>query len=368
MKTIIRYSLAVCWFLSLTVGFVACQQDDEVAPAPVITRVRTLSKDSVFTYTAPTNLTATTTIVRTIPVAFDSTTTLGKPGTMYAILGQNLKTTTAIFFNDVSVFFNPALVRDDVILVTIPTTTPYSGSNKLRVVTTGGSAEFGFSIQQPAPTITRVDQLAGQAGDIITINGTTFDNVTAVRFGTLPAEITAKTNTELKVRVPASVTTAAIAVTTPGGTAAYAIPFGFSYAVFADSLATDWYSGGWSGTPEVPSSGAVKRGTSSLKYEYTGGYAGFQLGNDASPVALTGATGLKMSLFGGTGTEGKIIKVVVNGNYDRGVQVVLHAGVWTDYAIPLATLGASGTLTQIVFQEFSGNAPEVIYVDDLGLY
>ena len=51
-------------------------------------------------------------------------------------------------------------------------------------MTTGGTAEFGFSIQQPAPVITAVDQLAGVAGDVITLTGTTFDNVTGVSFGT----------------------------------------------------------------------------------------------------------------------------------------------------------------------------------------
>ena len=108
-----------CWLLGVAGGFVSCQKDNDVAPAPTISRVRTVSKDSVYTYQAQYNLDSTYTATRTVPVAFDSTTMLGKPGTMYAILGQNLSGTTAIYFNDVSVYFNPALVRDDVILVTI---------------------------------------------------------------------------------------------------------------------------------------------------------------------------------------------------------------------------------------------------------
>ena len=368
MKNKVKYSLAVCWLIGLAGGLTSCHKENDVTPAPVISRVRTVSKDSLYSYTAQYNIDSSYAATRTVPVAFDSTTTLGKPGSIYAIIGENLQTTSAIYFNDVSVYFNSALVTNTSVIVTIPTTTPFSGSNKLRVVTSGGSVEFGFSIRQPAPLITRVDQLAGNAGDVITLTGTTFDNVTAVRFGTVSAEITDKTTTQLKVKVPASLSTAAISVTTPGGTATYSIPFGFKYAVFSDALATDWYSGGWNGTPTVPSKTAIKRGTGSLQYDYTGGFGGFQLGNDASPVPLTGAAGIKLSLYGGSGTEGKIVKLVVNGNYDAGVQLVLHAGVWTDYAVPLSSLSATGTLKQIVLQEFSGNAPETIYVDDLGVY
>ncbi|MFD2935009.1 IPT/TIG domain-containing protein [Spirosoma flavum] len=368
MKNKLNYSIVFFWLVGLAGGLTSCKKEDDVTPAPVITRVRTVSKDSIYTYTAQYNADSSYMATRTVPVAFDSTTILGRPGRIYAIIGENLGSASAIYFNDVSVYFNPVLVTNNTIIVTIPTTTPFAGSNKLRVVTAGGSVEFGFSIQQPAPVITKVDQLAGQSGDVITITGTIFDNVTAVRFGTVNAEITGKSATQLTVKVPASLSTAAISVTTPGGTAAYSIPFGFKTAIFDDALATGWYSGGWNGTPTVPSKGVIKRGAGSLQYDYTGGFGGFQLGNDASPVPLTGATGIKLSLYGGSGTEGKIVKLVVNGNYDGGVQLVLHAGVWTDYAVPLSSLGATGTLSQIVFQEFSGNAPETIYVDDLGLY
>jgi hypothetical protein len=369
MKTIISYSIVLCCLLGITGGFVSCQKNNDVAPAPTISRVRTVSKDSVYTYQTPYNLDSMTTATRTVPVAFDSTTTLGKPGTMYAILGQNLSGTTAIYFNDVSVYFNPALVRDDVILVTIPTTTPYSGSNKLRVVTTGGSAEFGFSIQQPAPVITAVDQLAGIAGDVITLTGTTFDNVMSVTFGTAVAEITDKSPTQLKVKVPTGVTSTTLAVTTPGGRSAYAIPFGFKYVLFDDALIPGWTAAGYNGKPTVPSKAVVKRGTASMQYDYTGGYGGFQNFLGGTPINLTNYTGIKLSIYGGTGSDGKIIKMVLNGNYDAGKQLVLKAGVWQTFAVPLSTLGVTtGTLTEVTFQEFSGNVPETVYFDDLGLY
>jgi hypothetical protein len=368
MKAIFKHFVSLCGLLGLIGSLDACRQKDDVTPAPVISRVRTVSKDSLSTYQTPYNLDSTYTATRTTPVPFDSTTALGKPGTLYAIVGQHLRTVSAVYFNDVNAYFNPALVTDNSILVSIPLTTPFAGSNKLRVVTQGGTVEYAFSIQQPAPVITRVDQLAGAAGDVITITGTTFDNVSAVRFGTVAGTITDKTGTQLKVTVPASVSAGALSVTTPGGTVTYGVPFGFRTPIFTDALATGWTAGGWSGTPEVPSKGVIKRGTGSLKYEYTGGFGGFQLLNGGTALPLAGATGLKFSIYGGTGTEGKIVKLVVNGNYDAGRQLVLHAGTWTDYAVPLASLGATGNLTEITLQEFSGNAPTVIYVDDLGLY
>lgn len=368
MKTLLHYALALCWVIGLVSCFTACKSDDDaVDPAPVISRVRTVSRDSTYTYSVQTSLTATTTATRTIPVALDSTTTLGQPGRLYAIIGENLQKTKAVYFNDVSVYFNPAFVTNTSIMVAIPVTTPFSGSNKVRVETASGQAEFGFSIKQPFPTITNVDQLAGNAGDIITITGTIFDNVSAVTFGTTPGEITAKTPTELKVKVPAGVTSTTLAVTTPGGTTAYSVPFGFKYALFEDALTTGFTSGGWNGQPTVPSKGVVKRGAASMQYDYTGGFGGFQ-NFISAPVALANYTGIKLALYGGTGTDGKIIKMVVNGDYDKGKQLVLKSGVWQTFAIPLSEVGATGNLTEITFQEFSGNVPETIYVDDLGLY
>ncbi len=196
MNILLRYTLAVCSVVGLATGFTACKSDsNDVDPAPVITRVRTVSRDSTYTTTVQTSLTSTALPTRTIPVALDSTTTLGQPGRLYAIIGQNLQKTKAVYFNDVSVYFNPAFVTSTSIMVAIPVTTPFSGSNKVRVETTSGQAEFGFSIKQPFATITNVDQLAGNASDIITITGTIFDNVSAVRIGTANAEITTKTPT-----------------------------------------------------------------------------------------------------------------------------------------------------------------------------
>lgn len=368
MKAILRHTLGFLGLLSLIGGFSACNKGDTVAPAPTISRVRTVSKDSVVSYRAQYNIDSSYAATRTVPVKFDSTTSLGKPGTLYAIIGQNLGTVSAVYFNDVNAYFNPGLVTDNSILISIPLTTPFTGSNKLRVVTTGGTAEFTFGIQQPAPIITRVDQAAGNAGDVITITGTTFDNVSAVSFGTTAATIVDKSSTQLKVSVPTVVSSTTLTVKTPGGTTSYSIPFGFQVPVFTDTYASGWSAGGFNGTATAPSTAVVKRGTGSIRFDYTGGYGGFQQFYGGTAIPLATYTGVKFSIYGGTGTEGKVVKLVVNGNYDKGVQLLLHAGTWTDYAIPLSSLSATGNLTEITLQEFSGNAPETIYLDDLGLY
>ena len=106
-----------------------------------------------------------------------------------------------------------------------------------------------------------------------------------------------------------------------------------------------------------------------MQYDYTGGYGGFQNFLGGTPVNLANYTGIKLSIYGGTGSDGKIIKMVLNGNYDAGKQLVLKEGVWQTFAVPLSTLGvATGILTEVTFQEFSGNVPETVYFDDLGLY
>lgn len=368
MKTIRTWAIALSWVIGLVAIFQACQKDEVAAP-PVIERVRTISRDSMFVVTVQTTLTESYTAIRTIPVAYDSTTNQGRPGFNYAILGRNLGTTTKVYFNDFEVQFNPAYLTNTSIIVNIPAATPFSGSNKLRVVTTGGMAEYDFSIRQPFPGISDIDKLAGRAGDTITITGTTFDGVSSVKFGAITAEITSMTATQLKVKVPAGVTADTISVTTPGGTTKYGVPFGFNYLIFDDALPTGWVSQGYSGTATVPSKGVVKRGTASMQYDYTGGFGGWQNFPGGDPIPLANYRALKFSLYGGTGTDGRAVKVLINGNYDGGLQVILKAGVWQTFFIPLTTLGVTtGNLTEVTFQEFSGNVPETIYIDDMGLY
>jgi hypothetical protein len=47
--------------------------------------------------------------------------------------------------------------------------------------------------------------------------------------------------------------------------------------------------------------------------------------------------------------------------------LVITEGQWTDYTVPLSQLGGPATLTEFWLKEFSNNAPETIYIDNIGI-
>ena len=369
MKSTLYHPLSILMVLSLLIAssLLSCKKTDNGAP-PSITRVRTVNK-----------------VVNQQPVALDSTVTAGNLNGLYAIIGQNLATASSVTFNGVAATINPALNTNEAVIVTIAPNTPYSGqSNKLTITTNYGTATFDFTVLQPAPTITDVSQFAGNSGDIITITGSALDQATAVKFGTVAGQIQTNTTTQITVKVPAN-SFGPISVTTSGGTStgpsvsydgiaqAYLVPFGFSNILYDDAINAG-YDFSFNGVTSDPqSTEVVKRGTSAIKVAYTGSYAGYAVGS-GTPINLVGKTYVKFSIYGVTGTEGKVIKVALNDFDNRAVNVVLHEKKWSTYVIPINLFqnsvapGTPTSLNYIGFQDLSGTPPTTIYLDDIGIY
>jgi len=296
----------------------------------------------------------------------DSITTTGSIGNMYIIRGNGFLNTQKIYFNEVEATFNPTLITNNIIFVQIPESVPFSNdntSNKLRIVTLNGSVQYDFMIGQPGPRITSFDPVAGGEGTIVTIKGTLFDNLQAVRFDDIPATIISATTTEIKVEVPEGVVQSYIFVETTGGITRSAGQFGFKFIVYDEALAPGWWVGGWGGTQEFDNTEVVRRGTFAIK-RTTDAWSGFQIGNGGATIDLANDyTAIKVSIQ--ATTTGKVL-LAINGNYDGGKTLDVVAGEWIDFTIPFSELGSPATLNEIVIQEFSG-AGNVLYIDDLGL-
>lgn len=367
-------------------SIVSCKKTDQGGTgAPTVTRVRLLSKtDTIKNVTHRITLDSSQVYDDTRLVAFDSTVTSGRLGTQYGIIGTNLKTTSSVSFNGVSVYFNPALLTDNSIIIAIPSSTstatqvPFGPgqSNKLTIVTAHGTVDYTFPIQQPAPTITSFTPLSGNAGDIVTITGLVFNSVSAVRFDTTPAVIVGTpTTTSIQVRVPAGIASSYIYVTTPGGTAKSPTSYGFKYTIYDDALATGWGgqgSGGYDGyssTRDYANTAHPKRGTNAIAVVFSSAYGAMQLGYGGATtidVKKLGLTSIKFSVYGGAGIKaGDKLQVVINGNYG-GYTVTLTAGSYSDFTVPLSSLGNPSTITELVLQSQGSAVPSTIYVDDIG--
>ncbi len=377
-KNIVCLMLAV---FSLT-GFVACKKNDAGGGGvPVVTSVRLLSKtDTIPNVVHRVTRDSSSTYSDTRVVAFDSTVTSAHLSTQYAITGSNLQSTKTITLNGVSIYFNPTLVTDRTIIFTVPSTgVPFgpAQSNKLVVTTAHGSASFTLGVQQPPATIISFAPLAASAGDTITIVGTVFDGVTGVTFDKTPAKVIGTpTSTQIKVLVPAGVVQAYLYVTTPGGTAKSPASFGFKYVVYDDALAFGWgpnNGGGYDGynsMRDYKSAAHPKRGAYAIAVTYQGAYGALQLGygGAAIDVKALGLTAIKLSVYGdpATITAGTNAQVVINGDYGAAVKIAIVPGVYTDYTIPLSTLGSPAVISEIVVQGLGVPAPSIIYFDDIG--
>lgn len=363
-------------------GISSCKKNDGGDGPPTITRIRTVFQSSQTTQTI---------------VAFDSTTTQGKIGTTYAIVGNNLSTTQSITINGIPIYFNSALASNTTLQFSLTNTVPYSNAstnNMLTVVTAHGTVSTPFIIEQPLPGISSVSQLAGNAGDVITINGTTFNGLTGVSFGTTAGKVLTNTPTVITVQVPTGVRYGPILVTTAAtkgggvgtgplltsgtsiltsGTSSRQANgiFGFNTSIFQDSFGNGWSSnGGWDGTPYLIDTKTTRRGTGSINYTYSGGYNGFVI-NAGTGNSVDANTAIKFSIYGGKGTDGKNIRLNLNYNSNVTVQLTLSEGKWVDYIIPVQNFvdsanPAPASINNLVFQEFSGN-PSQFNLDDIGL-
>ena len=289
-----------------------------------------------------------------------------KYGEWIVIKGAHLATTFKVEFNTISVSDSLYYADDSTVTVKIPANLPDPINNPITVTTKYGTATYGFKIMQPAPIINGFNPEAGATGDQVTISGNHFNGVTEVKFDNAVATIVSKSNQELKVNVPAGVTSAFITVTTPVGSVTSLTRFGFKYIIYDERLLTGWSNTSYSSTAVFNHTTTVKRGTTAISNAYTVGFGGFRVSKAAPALSLAGYSAVKFSVFGGPGTEGRRARVIINGVSTTAFQIVLKEGAWSTFEIPLSNFNNPATLTSIEIKEFSGLVVTV-FLDDIGL-
>lgn len=366
----------------MVAGLASCKKNEEGGKgAPTVTRVRLLSKtDTVRDVIHTITLDSISVYDQTRLRAFDSTVTAGRLNTQYAILGSNLLTTKTVVLNGISIYFNPGLITDNSIILTVPNNVPYGSTqpNKLVITTAYGTVNFDFSVIQPPAIITSFTPAAGSAGDVITITGTNLDNATVVRFDDIPGQIQGTpTKTQIQVKVPAGVQNAFIYVTTPGGTTKSIDSFGipapaFKALIYDDKFAANWAAGGYDTDRDIANKEHTKRGQAAIKTTATGKYGGLVMtykdanGNGLDVSAL-GATSIKYSLYGDAASDGKKVQIYVNGNFNTSIQATIVGGKYVDITVPLSSFTGVKVITEIAIQEAGGAPPLSWWVDDLGI-
>lgn len=117
----------------------------------------------------------------TDPALADSTFTDAKPGTMIAVIGENLDGIQKIYINDQSISFNSNYGNSQSVIVTIPADIELTATNpelksEIRIETINGIATYSFHIMAPGPQIDRykAEKYPISPGDQIVIYGNNF--------------------------------------------------------------------------------------------------------------------------------------------------------------------------------------------------
>ena len=220
----------------------------------------------------------------------------------------------------------------------------------------------------------------------LTITGTRLDMVTSVAFENAPAvtSFVSQSASQIVVTVPNGVLSGKITLglSNPTDTVKSLESLGISGGVppptialpiYDDAVTSNWtgtggwVGGGWGGTANYNNTSTVRAGTKSIRIDYTGQWgAPVQLG--AGNVNISAYTTFKISIYGAPGTAGKKVNIGINGVDAYTITVV--EGSWTDYVIPISSLTASNTITEILVKEFTNagaaGAVFTIYVDAMG--
>ena len=161
------------------------------------------------------------------PTVTSFTPASGQVGTLVTLNGTNLDRHRRHLRN-VSVTAPITVVSPTSIKVTVP-----AGALTGRIAVTnpaaGAQSATNFTLM---PRITGFGAVSGSDDTVVTILGTSFTGVTAVKFGTVSATFTVVSDGEITALVPAAAITGRVSVTTPGGTATSPADFVITAAVF----------------------------------------------------------------------------------------------------------------------------------------
>lgn len=282
--------------------------------------------------------------------------TMGYADNMYIIRGSGFSTVQKIYFNEMDTYFNPTLVTDTEIFVTIDRNTPYAdASNQLKVVTKKGTAVFDFIVAPPAPGLHSFNPINAADGEEITIYGSFFlDPV--VKVGDVEAVVVSSTLTQIKAILPAGSQLKKVSVTTISGTATYNTAVGT--AIFDDVFYSPWTIEAWNNHEFITDGTKSNQGLVFIK-KTMNGYDNIQANWDWNDQ-LSNYTGIKFAIR--SEQAGKL-KLVFNGDWGE-TRLFETTTEWKEYRYTWEQLGNPAAFQNISFQEFSGST-NTYYIDNI---
>ncbi|MEQ8554960.1 MAG: IPT/TIG domain-containing protein [Cyclobacteriaceae bacterium] len=263
------------------------------------------------------------------------------------------------------------------LMVTVPLT---ATSGKLYFMTVN-SFEFESTSEldvQPAdlPIINSIPAIAA-VGDKITIEGEKMQFATEVIFGggVSATKFGLKSETFLEVYVPSTAEDGAIMLKTDLGLSTESSPVNIinpeSYGalIYDDAVVGNWGDWGWGGATVWSSDEQAFIGSSAAKKTYDGSWDAIRWHHNSSNIDVSGYTNFVFLVYGGAGSGGKFVQLVVDEQWGTPYAFDVAEGKWTEVIIPIADInGGSSTSawTDILFQGEGGGGSFEVYFDHIG--
>lgn len=223
----------------------------------------------------------------------------------------------------------------------------------------------------PVPAIPGVDN--------ITIAGSNLDLVKSLKLPGVDLPVSnfvSKTASEIVVAVPEEAKNGGIGYTTihdfSGNLGVTLIipsegPPPLPITVYDDEFFFGGQDWSWGGERDTESKDVFYSGNLSFKHVQSGNDGGLQIGN-LQQLDVSAMDVLVFSLYGGEGTDGKNVAVILSDNWSNYNSVVLKAGEWTEYMVDLSAYPDVDltNITRICFKIEGTSGGEVLYADRIG--
>lgn len=309
-----------------------------------------------------------------VPVTITSVTANVRPGDNITITGNYLNWISEVWFT------KDLLVTDFVSksLTQLVVTVPVNAKSGPLVINTKGMKPLSITPDKDLvvilPSITSFAPIPVDRGANLTITGTNLDLTKEVRFKGVTDPVTvfvSKSATQIVLKVPATTTKGVITLAAYSGVTVDSqqkllivgdlpdlAPLG--YSIYEDAFMNGWADWGWGGPRDYSNTEFVRDGDKSIRVTCDGSWGALALHG-----ALTTApySEFSFSIYGGTGTNGKVLKVMAN--WGASYDLVVQEGKWTEYKLPKATLGNPASLADFIFQETGWTGK--YYIDHIGM-
>lgn len=314
-----------------------------------------------------------------LPIATNLSPNPIKHSANLTITGTNLDLATQVIFPGVASpvisFISQSATQ---LVVTVPGST--KSGNITLVAPSKVTTQSAQVLNVLLPVINDMNPNPVNPGSNLTISGLNLDLVTSVSFVGALSSVTSfvsQTASKLIVKVPTGVLKGKISMAVLNSTLIVQSPndlningglpplADFPFPIYTDALQNTFQDWSYTDVHDFNNTENVRQGTKSIKAVYaSGGYQGLNF-HAGTPASTTGLTKLEFSIFGEAGTDGKILNVVINGNYGAPAQVTITGGAWTTYSISMASIGNPVTLGEIVLQ--SAGWGGTLHIDHVGL-